>query len=140
MKRKIYKINNLNCYDIYKDIYLREKECEENPLQGIQLTVSLKAEARAKMADGREIKLRAEENSVKKTLGKRSAIPLHYDVFKNLYILAGSKRIQKFALSSSEKVTFSSKASAATFKLFGISLKYDAIFEELYAIFELILE
>lgn len=106
MKRKIYKINNLNCYDIYKDIYLREKECEENPLQGIQLTVSLKAEARAKMADGREIKLRAEENSVKKTLGKRSAIPLHYDVFKNLVYPCGLEKDSKICFKFFRKGDF----------------------------------
>ena len=35
-------INNSDIYDIYKDLYLSEKECEEKLLQGIQSANGLK--------------------------------------------------------------------------------------------------
>ena len=40
--------NNSDIYNIYKDLYLSEKEREEKLLQGIQLANGLKAQGGAK--------------------------------------------------------------------------------------------
>ena len=63
-------INNLDIYDTYKDLYLREKEREEKLLQGIQSANGLKARAGAKNADGTALTVSTQENAIKKTFHK----------------------------------------------------------------------
>ena len=63
-------INNSDIYDTYKDLYLSEKEREEELLQGIQSANGLKARLGTKKADGTALTLTTQENAIKKTLIK----------------------------------------------------------------------
>ena len=63
-------INNSDIYDTYKDLYLSEKEREEELLQGIQSANGLKARLGTKKADGTALTLTTQENVIKKTLIK----------------------------------------------------------------------
>ena len=76
-------INNSDIYYTYKELYLSEKEREGRLLQGIQSANGLKAPLGAKKADGTALTLTTQENAIKKTLGKRFAIPLDFDFFKH---------------------------------------------------------
>ena len=59
--------NNSDIYDIYKDLYLSEKEREEKLIQGIQPANGLKARLGAKKADGTALAVTTQENAIKKT-------------------------------------------------------------------------
>ena len=63
-------INISDIYDTYKDLYLSEKEREEELLQGIQSANGLKARLGTKKADGTALTLTTQENVIKKTLIK----------------------------------------------------------------------
>ena len=63
-------INNSDIYDTYKDLYLSEKEREEELLQGIQSANGLKARLGTKKADGTALTLTTQENAINKTLIK----------------------------------------------------------------------
>ena len=73
--KEIDTINNSDVYDTYKDLYLSEKEREENLLQGIQSANGLKAAVDAKKADATALTLTTQENAI--------AIPLDFDFFKH---------------------------------------------------------
>ena len=72
------------------------------------------------------------ENAIRKTFGKRFAIPLDFDFFKHPVYPYGLKEdlIVKLELISSEKVILCNGDTAATYKLSDVSLEYDAIFDE----------
>ena len=81
--KEIDTISNSDIYDTYKDPYLRKKEREEKLLQGIQSANGLKARTGAKNTDGTALAVTTQENAIKKTVGKRFAIPLDFDFFKH---------------------------------------------------------
>ena len=129
-------INNSDIYETYKDLYLSEKEREERLLQGIQSANGLKAQVGAEKAeDGTALTLTTQENAIKKTFGKRFAIPLDFDFFKHPVYPYGLKEdlIVRLELNSPEKVILCTGDTSATYKLSDISLEYDAIFDEPYA-------
>ena len=130
--KDIDRINNSDIYDTYKDIYLSEKEREEKLFQGIHSTNGLKARAGAKKADGTALAVTIQENAIKKTFDKRFAIPLDFDFFKDPVYPYGHKEdlIIKIELNSSEKIILCTGDTSATYKLSGISLEYDAIFDK----------
>ena len=74
------------------------------------------------------------ENTIKKTLNQRFAIPLDFDLFKHPVYPYGLKEdlIVRLELNSSEKGILCTRDTAVTYKLSDISLEYDAIFEEPY--------
>ena len=76
-------IYNSDIYDTYNDPYLIEKEREEKLHQGVQSANGLKTRVEAKEADGTAITITTQKNAVKKTFGKRFAIPLDFDFFKH---------------------------------------------------------
>ena len=71
----------------------------------------------------------------KKTFDKRFAILLDFDFFKHPVYPYGLKEdlIVRLELNSSKNVILCTGDTNATYKLFDISLKYDAIFDEPYA-------
>ena len=75
-------INNSDIYETYKDLYLSEKEREENLLQGIQLANGLKVRMGAKAADSTALTVTTQEYAIKKTFDESFAIPLDFDFFK----------------------------------------------------------
>ena len=77
-------ISNSDIYDIYKDLYLSKKECEERLLRGIQPANGLKAQMGAIKTDGTALTLTTQKNAIKKTLDKRFSIPLDFDFLKQL--------------------------------------------------------
>ena len=79
--KEIDTINNSDIFDIYKDLYLSEKEREERLFQGIQSVNGLKARVGAKKADGSALSITTQENAIKKTFDKRFSIPLDFDFF-----------------------------------------------------------
>ena len=81
--KDIDKINNSDIYDTYKDIYLSEKEREEKLLLGIQSVNGLNTRLDATNADDTALTVTTQENAIKKTFGKRFAIPLDFDFFKH---------------------------------------------------------
>ena len=89
--KNIVTINNSDIYDTYKELYLGEKEREERLLQGIQSANGLEAWMGAKKVDDTALALRTQENAVKKTFNNRFAIPLDFDIFKNLVYSYGLK-------------------------------------------------
>ena len=76
-----------------------------------------------------------QENAVKKTFDNRFAIPLHFDFFKQPIYPYGLREdlIVRLQLNSAGKVILCAGDTSATYKLSGISLEYDAIFDEPYA-------
>ena len=96
--KDIYAINNLDIYDTYKNLYLSKKEREEKLLQGIQSAIGLKVRAGAKKADGTALAVTTQENAIKKTFGKRFAIPLDFDFCRHLYIRMELRKIQLLGL------------------------------------------
>ena len=76
-----------------------------------------------------------QENAVKKTFDNRFAIPLHFDFFKQPIYPYGLREdlIVRLQLNSAGKVILCTGDTSATYKLSGISLEYDAIFDEPYA-------
>ena len=130
-------INNSDNYNTCcKDLYLSEKEREEKLLQGIQSANGLKARAGLEKAEGgTALTLTAQEDAIKKTLGKRFAIPLDFDFFKHPVYQYDLKEdlIVRLELNSSGKVILCTGDTSAKYKLSDISLEYDAIFDEPYA-------
>ena len=102
--KDIHKINNSDIYDMYKDLYLSEKEREENLVQGIQLANDLKARVGAKKADGTALAVATQENAIKKIFDERFAVPLDFEFFKHPVHPYGRKEnlILMLALDSSE--------------------------------------
>ena len=90
----------------------------------------------AKKADGMALTIKTHENAIKKTFDKRFAIPLDFDFSKYPVYPYSLKEdlIVRLELNSSEKVILCTGDTAATYKLSDISLEYDAIFDEAYAI------
>ena len=136
-------INNSDIYDRYKDLYLSKKEREEKLLQSIKPDNGLKVRMGAKKADGTALVVTTQENAIKKIFDVRFAIPLDFDFFKHHFEFFkhpvypyGLKEdlIVRLELNSSEKVILCTGDTSATYKLSDISLEYDAIFDEPYAI------
>ena len=77
-----------------------------------------------------------QENAIKKTFDKRFGIPLDFDFFKHPVYLYGLKEdlIVRLELNLSKKVILCTGDTSATYKLSDISLEYDAIFDEPYAV------
>ena len=98
--------NNSDICDMYKDLYLSEKEREGKLLQGIQSANGLKTRVGAKKSDGTAPTMTTQENAIKKTFDKRFVIPLDFDFFKHPVYPYGLKEdlIVRFELSLSEKV------------------------------------
>ena len=132
--KEIDVINNSDINGRYKDLYLSKKE-QERLLQGIQSNNGLKASTGAKKTDGTALAVTTQENVIKKTLGKRFAIPLDFYFLKYLVYLYGHKEglIVRLELNSSEKLILCTADTSATYKLSKISLQYDAIFDKDYA-------
>ena len=128
-------INNSDVYDMYKDLYLSEKEHEEKLLQGIQSTNGLKARLGAKKADGTALTMTNQKNEIKKTFHKRFSILLDFDFFKNPVYPYGFKEdlIVRLELNSSETVILCTGDTNTTYKFSDISLEHDAIFDEPFA-------
>ena len=74
----------------------------------------------------------AQESAIKKTLGKRFAVPSDFDFLKHPVYPYGLKKnlIVRLELNSSEKAILCTRDNAATYMLSVISLEYDAIFDE----------
>ena len=132
--KSIDTINNSDIYDMYKELFLSEKEREERLLQGIQLANGLKARVCAKKADDTALTATTQENAIKKTLDNRFAIPLDFGFLKNPVCLYGLREyiIVRLELYSSQKVILCTGDTSATCKLSDILLEYDAIFDEPY--------
>ena len=81
--KDIHKINNSDIYDMYKELYLSEKEREENLVQGIQLANDLKARVGAKKADGTALAVATQKNAIKKIFDEMFAVPLDFEFFKH---------------------------------------------------------
>ena len=119
--KDIYAINNSDIYDTYKNLYLSKKEREEKLLQGIQSAIGLKVRAGAKKANGTALAVATQENAIKKTLGKRFAIPLDFDFCRHLVYSYEIKEdsVVRLELNSSEKVILcTGDNSAASFQTF----------------------
>ena len=130
-------INHSDIYDTYKDLFLSKKEGEERLLQGIQSANGLKLRVGAEKAeDGTALTLKTQENAIKKTFGKRFAIPLKdFDFFKHPVYPYGLKEdlIIRLELNFSEKVVLCTGDTSAKYKLSENLLEHDAIFDEPYA-------
>ena len=102
--KDIHKINNSDIYDMYKELYLSEKEREENLVQGIQLANDLKARVGAKKADGTALAVATQKNAIKKIFDERFAVPLDFEFFKHPVYPYGRKEdlILMLPLDSSE--------------------------------------
>ena len=126
---------DIDTYDTYKDLYLSKKDSEEKLPQGIQSVNGLKACTGPKKADGVALTVTTQENAIKKTFDKRFTIPFDFDFFKNHVYPYGLKEdlIVRLKLNSSERVILCTRDAAATYKLSGISLEYDSIFDGPYA-------
>ena len=81
--KEIEVINNFCIYDVYRDLYLSEKEHDKRLLQGIQSANGLKARLSVKKSDGTALTLTTQENLIKKTYDKSFAIPLDFDFFNH---------------------------------------------------------
>ena len=96
--------------------------------QGIQPENGLKARVGAKKSDGTDLTLSTAENAVKKTLGKRFAIPLDFEYFKqpvSPYYLH-KKLFVTIELNKSKKVMLCSNDALATYTISDLALEYDA--------------
>ena len=76
-------INNSETYNMYKNLYLSEKESEEKLLKDIKLANGLKARLGVKKSEGTALVVITQENTIKKKFDKRFAIPLDFDFFKH---------------------------------------------------------
>ena len=114
---------------------MSEKKRKEKLLEGIQSTNDLKTRVGAKNADGTALTVTTQENVIKKTFDKRFAIPLDLDFFMYPVYSYGLKEDLSVRLesNSSEKIILYTGDTAATYKLSDISLKYDAMSNEVYA-------
>ena len=71
---------------------MSKKEREEKLLQGIQSFDGLKTRVSAKKTDGTALTVTTQEIAIKKTFGKRFAIPLDFDFSKQPVYPYGLKR------------------------------------------------
>ena len=71
---------------------MSKKEREEKLLQGMQSVNGLKARVGAKKTDGTALTVTTQEIAIKKTFGKRFAIPLDFDFSKQPVYPYGLKR------------------------------------------------
>ena len=80
------------------------------------------------------ITVSTKENAGKKTFGEKFAMPLDFDLFKNLVYPYGPKKdlFVSLELTSSEKVISWYRDTIAKYNVSDISLEYDAIFDECY--------
>ena len=127
-------INNSDIYETYKDLYLSEKERKEKLLQGKKSVNGLKAQAGTKKANGSALAGAIQENAIKNTFDKRFLTLLDFDFFKHPVYPYGIKEnlIVRLELNSTEKVILCSGDTSAIYKLPGIYLEYDVIFDEPY--------
>ena len=128
-------IDITDIYDTYKDLYLSEEEREEKLPQGIQPANGLKVRHGVKKAHGIALTVTTQENANKKTFDKRFAATLDFDFFRHPVCISGLKEdlIVRLELNFAEKIIMCSGDTSATYKLSDISLEYDAIFDEQYA-------
>ena len=87
--------------------------------QGIQPENGLKARVDGKKSNGTDLPLSTAKNAVKKTLGKRFAIPLDFEYFKQLlspYYLH-EKLFVMIELNKPEKVMLCSNDASATYTI-----------------------
>ena len=133
--KRVDTINNSDIYDTYKELYLSKNEREEKLLQGIQLANGLKARIGAKKTDGTALTVTTQKNVIKKTFGNRFAIALDFDFLKHPVYPYGLRKdlIIRLELNSAGKVISCCGDTSATYKPSGISLEYDANFDEKYA-------
>ena len=84
---------------------------------------------------GRVLTVTTLENTIKKTLNKRFAIPLDFDFFKHPVYPYELKEdlIVRLELNSSEKAILCTGDTSGTYNFSSILLEYDAIFDEPYA-------
>ena len=80
-------INDSDIYDTCKNLYLREKEREENLPECMQSANGLKALVGANKVDGTKIQASIKENTTKTIFDERLAIPSHFDSFEHLVYL-----------------------------------------------------
>ena len=71
---------------------MSKKEREEKLLQGIQSVNGLKARVGAKMIDGTALTVTTQDIAIKITFGKRFAITLDFDFFKQPVYPYGLKK------------------------------------------------
>ena len=77
-------INDSDIYDTYKNLYLEEKECEENLPECMQSANGLKALVGANKVADTKIKASIRENTTKTIFDERLAIPSFFDIFEHL--------------------------------------------------------
>ena len=82
--KEIDTINNTDIHYNYKDLYLPEKESEEKLLSRVISVNGLKDRVGEERADGTAIIITTQENVIKKTFGKRFAVHLDFDFFKDI--------------------------------------------------------
>ena len=85
----------------------------------------------AKEPEGTTLTLTTQENTIKKTVDKKFAIPLDFDFFKHRVYLYGLKEglFIRTELSSAKNVLLCTEDTDATYKLSDISLEYDVILD-----------
>ena len=110
---------------------MSEKEREESHTLRHTVGQWFKDTGGCKKADGTALTLTTQENAVKKTFDNRFAITLDFDFFKHLIYLYGLREnlIARLERNSAGKVILCTGHTSATFKLSGISLEYDSIFD-----------
>ena len=86
---------------------------------------------KVKNTDGMAITVSTKENAIKKAIGKKLAIPLNFDFFKNLVYSYGPREdlIVRLELNSSEMVILCSRDNTAKYNLRDISIEHDTIFD-----------
>ena len=89
----------------------------------------------AKKSDGTALTLTTQENVIKKTYGKRFAIPLDFDFFKHPIYPYGLKEDLTITikLNFAKEVILYTGDTNAVYKISDIILEYDATFDDLYA-------
>ena len=108
-----------------------KKKREREVLQGIQQENGSKDRNEAKNTDGMAITVSTKENAIKKAIGKKFAIPLNFDFFKNLVYSYGPREdlIVRLELNSSEMVILCSRDNTTKYNLRDISIEHDTIFD-----------
>ena len=132
--KEVESINNSDIIDMYRDLYLSKKDCQDRILQDIQASNGLKGRLESKKADGTALTLTSGEIAIKKTLHKRFGIPLDFDISKYPvcpYALKEDLYVT-LQLSVPEKVILATGDTEAKYKLSDISLEYDTIIDESY--------
>ena len=132
--KSIDTINNSDIYDTYK-AFLERKRTWREVTSRHTVGQWFKGTVGWKKTNGTALTLATQENAVKKTFDNRFAIPLDFDFFKHPMYPCGLREnlIARLELNSAGKVILCTGHTSETFKLSGISLEYDAIFDEPYA-------